>query len=113
MGAFTTTLIWMAAAGPLETVVLVSLAVWMAFYVVNHAEMTVRLRETALPLLPKWLAYPLTCAICFGWWVMAAFSLLTGFTPLLLLVPPVTLLIDLAYQRLRPNERPTTPSPPP
>lgn len=86
---------------PLEAILTTSLALWMAFYLVNHADMFSRLRAAAMSVLPRWVAYPLSCPICFAWWVLVAACVLAGWTPLVLWVPPVVLLLDLAYLRLR------------
>lgn len=84
----------------LEQAILFSLTLWSAFYLVNHADLTAKVRNAVFPVLPRWLAYPLQCAFCSTVWVLVAISLFTGFTPLLLWSPPLTLGLDLAYRRL-------------
>lgn len=96
----TTTLIWMAAAGPLETVVLASISLWFAFYVVNHAEVTRKVRAGLLPALPGWITDLIECPICASFWALTAFTLLVGYTPLMWVCPPIVLLLDLIYRRL-------------
>jgi hypothetical protein len=84
----------------LESVILLSLALWLLYFLVNHAEMFRRLRTAVMPALPNWLRYPLECALCLPFWVLVAASLLTGWTPMVLWVPPVVLGLDLCYRRL-------------
>lgn len=74
---------------------------WFLYYLINHAEMFDRLRAAALPTLPGWLRYVLTCSLCLSFWILAALSLFTGWTPLLLVAPPCTLMWDLAYRKLK------------
>lgn len=90
--------------GPLETVILFSLAFWFFFYLANHAKITEKIRNALSPVFPNWIKGAATCALCSSFWVLAAFSLFTGFTPLLLWVPPATLFIDLTYQKLTENK---------
>ena len=78
-----------------------TLAIWFGYYLVNHAQMFDRLRTAAMPALPGWLRYALECAICFSFWILAALSLFTGWTPMLLMCPPCTLIFDLVYRRLK------------
>lgn len=78
-----------------------TLAIWFLFYLMNHAAMFDRLRAAVMPALPRWIAYSVSCAFCTAFWVLAAFSLFTGWTPLLLVCPPTTLMWDLAYRRLK------------
>lgn len=87
----------------LEQVVLTALAIWFVFFLINHADLTAKVRNALMPALPRWLSYPLQCAICFSFWLLAAFSLFTGWNPLILCVPPVTLGIDLSFRRLQPT----------
>lgn len=86
---------------PLEAIATTSLSIWLVFYLVNHAEMFSKLRAAAMPVLPRWISYPLSCPICFAWWVLVAVCVLLGPTWLVLWVPPCVLMLDLAYLRLR------------
>lgn len=86
----------------IEAVLLYCLAAWFAFFLINHAEMFDKVRAAAMPALPRWISYPLACSFCFTFWTLAAFSLLAGsWTPLMLYCPPISLLIELTYQRLK------------
>jgi len=76
-------------------------ALWFLYFMVNHAEMFSRLRQAAMPALPKWISSMLSCAICFSFWIMAALSLFVGWTPMLLMCPPFVLMFDLSYRRLK------------
>lgn len=77
-------------------------ALWFAYFLVNHAEMFARLRQAVMPALPGWIRYVLECAICFSFWILAALSLFTGWTPLLVMCPPCVLFADLTFRRLKP-----------
>jgi hypothetical protein len=85
----------------LDTVILTALSIWFAFFVVNYAELFDPLRQWIFPRLHPKLRYAITCPICFATWCLVAFSLFTGFTPLLLYVPPCCLLFDLIFNKLR------------
>ncbi len=87
----------------IEILLFYVLAIWFAYYLTNHAEMSllVKLRAAVFPVLPGWLAYSIQCAFCFSWWVLTALSLFTGWTPLMVLCPPVCLFVELTYQRLK------------
>lgn len=84
----------------LEIVILNALLIWFLHFLINHAELFAPLRTALMPLLPRWIRYPLECSLCLAFWLLAAMSLFTGWTPLVLWVPPVTLGLDLCYQRL-------------
>ncbi len=86
----------------LEAVLINALAIWLAFFLVNHAELTARLRAAVMPVLPRWLATLVSCPLCASFWSLVAVSLFVGFTPMVLLVPQVVLFIDLAFLRLKP-----------
>ena len=75
--------------------------IWFLYFLVNHAEMFSRLRQAAMPALPKWISYVLQCSVCFSFWLLAALSLFTGWTPLLLVCPPFVMMFDLSYRRLK------------
>lgn len=84
-----------------EALLFWTLSLWFAFYLVNHAELFDRLRGAVIPVLPRWLAYPLQCGACFTFWTLSALSLFIGFTPLCVLCPPCVLMFDLIYRRLK------------
>lgn len=86
--------------GPLEATILWALAIWAVFFVANHAELTRRVREAVLPVLPRWLASLLTCPFCISWWGMLIFCIGGGYTPLLLTCPPIVLIIDKMFVKL-------------
>lgn len=86
----------------LEAILLNSLALWGAFFLVNHAEITAKPRGAIMPILPRWLATLVSCPLCVTFWGLVAVSLFTGFTPMILWVPQLVLFIDCAYLRLRP-----------
>ncbi len=86
----------------MEQIALYSLAIWFAFYMLNHSELLEKVRLALFPALPSWLGKVLSCPLCFCWWITAALSLLWfGFTPTLLTAPVMTLLLDLVYLRLK------------
>lgn len=87
--------------GALESVILSAIVLWFAFYLVNHADITAKVRAAVLSAIPGWMASLISCALCSSFWVLAAISLFTGFTPMLFWVPPTVLFIDLAYRRLK------------
>ena len=88
---------------PLTAIFTTTLVVWLIYFLINHAEMFSKLRAAAIPALPRWISYPLTCALCFAWWILAAFSLFTGWSPLVLWVTPCVLMWDLGFRRLNGN----------
>ncbi len=87
----------------LEAIVVYSLAIWMVFFLVNHAEMFNTVRAVIAPKLPRWLKYSLSCALCFGWWTCVAVSLFFSgsFALLNVCCPPAVLFLDLSFRRLR------------
>lgn len=84
----------------LETVILNAIAFWGLFFLVNHADLFSRVRNAVMPVLPRWLAYPIQCAFCASFWTLAAFSLFTGWTPMILWVPPCVLFVDQGFRGL-------------
>ncbi len=84
----------------LNSTITYAAAIWFAFFVINHAEITAKLRDALAPLAPSFLKRLLGCALCTGFWTMSAITLYTGYTPLLLTVPVATLFIELTYLRL-------------
>lgn len=88
----------------IDQILCISLALWFAFYIVNHAELTKPLRDAMVPIMPGWLAYAISCALCFSFWTLTVLSLFVGFSPLLLTCPPTTLFINLLYLRLKPSD---------
>jgi hypothetical protein len=85
----------------MEAVLACAIAVWFGFYLINHARLFDRLRAALSPLLPGWLKSLLHCPLCVCFWAMSALSLFTGWIPLIVLAPPCTLFIELAFQKLR------------
>lgn len=85
----------------LETVILTSICAWFAFFLLNYAEIFDGLREWVFPRLHPTALYIVGCPVCITFWALAAYSLFTGFTPLILYVPVCTLFIDLAFNKLR------------
>lgn len=78
-----------------------SLICFFAYYIINHSSFLEAVRVCIMPKLPIWLAKSLTCAFCFTFWVLMAFSLFTGWTPLPVVCAPVVLGMDLAYRKLQ------------
>lgn len=85
----------------LECTVLYALAIYMIFFLCNYAELFSDLRNWLFPKLHPKAAYAVQCPVCFSFWSLSAMSLFTGFTPLVLCVPPVCLFMDLTFQKLR------------
>ena len=82
--------------------------VFLLFYLINYADITAQLRQAVFPLLPRWLGYPLSCALCFTLWFTLAFCyLLIGFGPIILEAPVAMLFVDLLYKRLRGEKSPS------
>lgn len=85
----------------LESVILTSLGVYLSFFIVNYAELFTGVRQWVSPRLHPKVAYALACPVCYAFWGLSAVSLFTGFTPLVVCVPPVCLFLDLAFHKLK------------
>ncbi len=75
-------------------------SIFFVAYMLKYASIFDRLRTAAVPALPGWLQTLLGCSFCLAFWITAALSLFTGFTPMILAAPPCVLLIDLTYRKL-------------
>lgn len=75
-------------------------SIFFVAYMLKYASIFDRLRAAAMPALPGWLQTLLSCSFCLAFWITAALSLFTGFTPMILAAPPCVLLIDLTYRKL-------------
>lgn len=85
----------------LAATVLHSIVGWFVYFIINHANLTAKVRTAAMPALPGWLRGSLECPLCLTFWILVAVSLCDVFTPLVVLCPPVVLAMDLVYCRLR------------
>lgn len=82
--------------------VYLSLTLFFVFYMLNYSDILASLRAAVIPVLPKWISYPLSCALCFTFWTMGALCFFwLGFVPALFAAPPAVLFLDLVYQRLK------------
>lgn len=84
----------------LETAVLHALAFWFVFYVVNYSTLLRRMRGPLYGRLPEWARTLLRCPLCTSFWVYVGVCAFSGYTPLVLWVPPLVLIIDLVYRKL-------------
>lgn len=87
---------------------------WFTFYLINHATLFSRPRAAFGSITPNWLVSLLKCPLCLSWWIMvfvqiwtfilyalSAVSLFWGYIPLMVICPPLTLMLEMAYQRLK------------
>lgn len=95
----------------LSSLIVYSLSAFFLFYLTNHSELPPVLRGRSWLdqfWWPDWLLYSVQCSFCMTFWLTLFLLLFTAPLPLvfLLAAPPVVLLLDLAYQRLRPIPQP-------
>lgn len=96
---------------PLEAIFTTTVALWFVYFLINHAEVTAKVRAALFPALPTWLATLLACPLCLAFWTLCAISLFWGWTPLTLWCPPCVLMWDLAFRRMQPPSNPSQPTP--
>ncbi len=94
----------------LEALLIYSLACYMVYHVVGQSDLLAKPRAWVLRTLPGWLTYPLSCALCFTFWLTLAGNL-SGFVQTDLIVlfaaPVVNMVLDLVVRWLvRANEPP-------
>ncbi len=94
----------------LDAVILYSLAIYMVFHVASRSDILAKPRGWVLRTLPGWLVYPLSCGLCFTFWLTLVGNLL-GFVRVDLIVlfaaPVVNMVLDLVVRALiRANEPP-------
>lgn len=86
----------------METLLFYSIAVFFAFWVINYSEILDQLRTAVFPILPRWLGYPLSCSVCFSFWLTGALAFfVSGVFPLIFTTPVCVMFLELSYLRLR------------
>lgn len=85
----------------MDIILVYSLIVFSAFWVVNYSALLERIRLALFPALPRWLAYSLTCPVCFCFWTTGTICFFWwGYTPLIFTAPMTMLYLDLVYGKL-------------
>lgn len=87
---------------------------WFTFYLVNHATILNKPRAAFASISPRWLVSLARCPLCMAFWqlvvlqavswllwALSAASLFFGYIPLMVICPPLTLMLEMAYQRLK------------
>lgn len=86
----------------LASLVTYSLHLWFLYYLLNHAELTKSVGAFFKESLGRVAGYPISCPVCFAWWVSFTgywlFDLVSANT--LFAAPVVVLFVEMAYQRL-------------
>ncbi len=94
----------------IDALIIYALSCYMVYYVVGQSDLLATPRAWVLRTLPGWLTYPLSCSLCFTFWLSLALTL-TGVVYMgaltLLAAPVVNLLLDMGVKALiRANEPP-------
>ncbi len=94
----------------LEALLIYSLACYMVYHVVGQSDLLSKPRAWVLRTFPGWLTYPLSCSLCFTFWLTLMGNLF-GFVQMDLVVlfaaPVVNMVLDLIVRALiRANEPP-------
>lgn len=94
----------------LEALLIYSLSLYLVYHVVSRSDLLTKPRAWAFRMLPGWLTYPLTCALCATWWMGIAGSIVGLIVApwwMLLAAPVVNMVLDLIVKALmRANESP-------
>ncbi len=94
----------------IDTLIIYALSCYMVYYVVGQSDLLAAPRAWVSRKLPGWLTYPLSCSLCFSFWLTLVFGLL-GVVSIdaltLLAAPVVNLVLDMVVKRLanQPNEQ--------
>ena len=85
----------------LTSLVLYSLSLWFAFYLLNHAEITSFWSRALKEKLGKAWKQPLECPLCLTFWASLILIPVYGLPVYLLTTAPVLVLfVELTYERL-------------
>lgn len=87
---------------------------WFVFYMLNHATILNNARSALSLITPRFFVNLIKCPICVSFWAMlglqvmhlalfviGAITLFIGYIPAIVICPPLTLFMELAYQRLK------------
>lgn len=86
----------------MEQLLFYSIAVFFLFWVINYSEILEKLRAAVFPVLPRWIGYPLSCSVCFSFWITGALCFfVSGVFPLVLTTPVCVMMLELIYLRLK------------
>lgn len=83
------------------SIVIYVLMIWLSFFLLNYAEIAAKPAAWLKKLLgPKW-GYPLSCALCYCWWISVPFWFFGWLTfPMLCAAPVLHLFVDLSFHKL-------------
>lgn len=87
----------------MEALFAYSLSLFWLFYLLNYAEISARPAKWLKKVSGVKWGYPLSCAMCFGFWA-TVFTWIVDWAPwwYLITAPVVHLFIDLIYSKLSP-----------